>query len=63
MEIKTEDLEKILKARENLIKEHSRYRDYKNNKNAIMKEADHILLIESTIKRIDEFLEKYVEFK
>ena len=63
MEMKREDLEKILKTRENLIKEHSRYRDYKNNKSAIMKEADHIVLIENTIKRIDEFLQKYVEFK
>ena len=36
MEMKREDLEKILKTRENLIKEHSRYRDYKNNKNAII---------------------------
>ena len=63
MEMKREDLEKILKARENLIKEHSRYKDYKNNKNAIMKEADHIILIENTIKIIDGFLEGYVKFK
>ena len=30
-----------------------RLRDYKSNKNAIMKEIDHALLIESTIKKID----------
>ena len=63
MEIEKVDLERIIRIRESLIKEHSRYRDYKNNKNAIMKEADHITLIESTIKRMDEFLKKYVEFK
>lgn len=63
MEIEKVDLERIIRIRESLIKEHSRYRDYKNNKNAIMKEADHITLIENTIKRMDEFLKKYVEFK
>ena len=63
MEISNEDIKKIIEVRAELIKEHGRYRDYKNNKNAIMKEADHIVTIENAIKRIDEFLKKFVEFK
>lgn len=62
MEFSQEDLNKLLKLREFLIKEHTKKRDYKNNQNAIMKEVDHVLIVEKSIKGLDDFLAKYVKF-
>lgn len=62
MNFTKQDLEKLIYIRTDLIQSHGRLRDYKNNKNAIMKEADHVLLIENVIKDLDTFLKKFVEF-
>ena len=37
-------------------------KDYKNNKNAIMKELDHAIALEDTIIEIDKVLKNYVNF-
>ena len=62
MEFNKEDLEKLLSLRKDLVLAHESKRDYKNNPNAIMKEVVHIETLESAIKKIDNFLSKYVEF-
>ena len=62
MEINNEDLKKVIEARQYLIEAHSKCKDYKNNKNAIMREIDHVAVLESSIKKIDAFLTKYVQF-
>ena len=62
MKFEQEDLNKILQLRSYLIETHARCRDYKNNKNAIMRESDHVESLEQTIKEIDDFLKKYVTF-
>ena len=62
MEVNNEDLKKIIEARQLLISAHVKCKDYKSNKNAIMREIDHVAVLESSIKKIDEFLTKYVQF-
>ncbi len=54
MELET--LNKIVAIRNALINEHGRKRDYRNNKNALMKEIDHVAFIEKVIKQIDALL-------
>jgi len=61
--INQEEINRLVEIRSFLIKNHSRYRDYKSNRNAIMKEADHILVVEKAIKDLDKFLKEYVDFK
>jgi len=60
--VSQEDIQKLIEIRTLLIKDHGRYRDYKSNKNAIMKEADHIIILEKAIKDLDKFLKEYVDF-
>ena len=62
MEFNQKDLEKMLEIRKFLVLSHEDKRDYIGNKNAIMKESDHVILLEKTIKKIDDFLSKYVQF-
>tara|TARA_R100000081_G_C4810421_1_gene170717 strand:- start:1621 stop:1806 length:186 start_codon:yes stop_codon:yes gene_type:complete len=57
-----EDLNKMLEIRKSLVLEFENLRDYKQNPNALMKEADHAVFIGKTINKIDEFLGKYVQF-
>jgi hypothetical protein len=62
MEFTKNDLATLINIRAALIEKHKRIRSYKSNKNAIMKEVDHVVLIESVIKEMDVFLKKFVEF-
>ena len=62
MDLAKKDLEVLINIRAELIKSHGRLRDYKNNKNAIMKEVEHVILIENVIKDLDHFLKKFVQF-
>ncbi len=55
-------LQKLIDLRAQLISDFNRLRDYKNNKNAIMKEAEHAMLIHRTIKSLDDALSEHVEF-
>jgi|TARA_R110002124_G_scaffold140298_4_gene304728 hypothetical protein len=57
-----EDLDKILELRKELIDHFARLRDYKSNKNALMKESDHAARIHRTIVTIDEILKEHVSF-
>ncbi len=57
-----DDLGKLISLRAELIKEFERLRDYKNNKNAIMKEVDHAKVINMVIYKIDDVLKDHVSF-
>ena len=58
--MKKDEIEKLVNLRLGLINRFERLRDYKKNKNAIMKEYDHAKLIHETIVKIDELLKEYV---
>ncbi len=58
-----EIVEKIIQLRENLIQKYSRVKDYKTNKNALMKEVDHAKILHETISEIDNILKDHVNFK
>mgnify|MGYP003132991778 CR=1 FL=1 len=60
--MKETDLKKLLELRKKLILKFSALRDYKNNKNAIMKEGDHAKVLHETIVEIDSLLKNYVTF-
>ena len=62
VELDQEDLNKLLELRKSLVLEFESFRAYKSDKNAIMKEIDHVYFLGNTIKKIDAFLAKYVEF-
>ena len=55
-------IDKIVNLRQNLVSSFERLRDYKNNKNAIMKERDHAQLLHSIIVNLDDILSGLVEF-
>ena len=57
-----DDLGKLISLRAELVKEFERLRDYKNNKNAIMKEVDHAKVINMVIYKIDDVLKDHVSF-
>lgn len=62
MNIDNGDINKLLELRKALVLEFESYKDYKSNKNAIMKEWDHVVSLERTIKKLDDFLSKFVKF-
>tara|TARA_B100000035_G_C20880083_1_gene500158 strand:- start:299 stop:490 length:192 start_codon:yes stop_codon:yes gene_type:complete len=62
MDFSKEDLQKILDLRKDLVITHEKLRDYKSNKNAIMREIDHVAVLEESIRKLDNFLSKYVLF-
>ena len=61
--METGEIRKLVNLRADLIKAFNSLRDYKNNKNAIMKESEHARLIHNTIKRIDDVLKEHVQFE
>ena len=62
MELTQNDLDKVLELRKELVLEFEKFMSYKSDKNAIMKEWDHVQTIGKTIKKLDSFLSKYVQF-
>jgi hypothetical protein len=61
--MKEKDIKRLVELRTNLIKTFSRLKDYKSNKNAIMREIDHAEKLHATITSLDDILKEYVEFK
>ena len=57
-----QDVTNLVQLRTDLIKEFEKLRDYKNNKNAIMKEVEHARVIHATITRLDNILKEHVKF-
>ncbi len=62
MELTQGDLDKVLELRKDLVLEFEKFRAYKSDKNAIMKEWEHVQTLGRTIKKLDSFLSKYVQF-
>lgn len=56
-------IDKIIQLRSELIHEYGRVKDYKVNKNALMKEVDHARILHETITKIDEILKEHVSFE
>jgi len=56
------ELQELVNLRMQLIGEFKKLKDYKSNKNAIMRELDHVKLIEATIVKIDAILSGHVTF-
>ena len=56
------DIDEIISLREGIISDYSRIKDYKLNKNALMKEVEHAQALHEIIVKIDNILEKYVSF-
>ena len=57
-----EEIKKLVDIRMTLLKDFKKRKDWKGNKNAIMREMDHIELIGETIKKIDLLLSGHVTF-
>jgi len=58
-----EDLDKLLNLRKTLIDDYQKLRDYKSNKNALIKEVDYAAKIHWTIVQIDNILKEHVSFE
>ena len=57
-----ENIEKIINLRSKLINNFERLKDYKSNKNALMKEIDHAKAIHEVIVKLDDILRDHVKF-
>jgi len=60
--MKKEELETLVNLRQSIIVKFNRLKDYKQNKNAIMREIDHAELLHSIIVEIDKVLKAHVNF-
>ena len=60
--MKKEEIEILVNLRQNILTKFNRLRDYKNNKNAIMKEIDHARALHDVIVDIDKVLKDHVTF-
>ena len=56
-------LNSLVQLRSEMIKEFTKLRDYKNNKNAIMKEVEHARVLHVMITRLDNILKDHVKFE
>lgn len=60
--MKKEELETLVNLRQLIIVKFNRLKDYKQNKNAIMREIEHAELLHSIIVEIDKVLKEHVNF-
>lgn len=58
-----EEINQLVGLRQFLIEKYDRVKDYRQNKNAIMREMDHAELVHTTIVKIDKILKEYVNFE
>ena len=56
------ELEILVTLRQTTLDKFNRLRDYKNNKNAIMKEIEHAQALHNVIVEIDKVLKDHVTF-
>ena len=57
-----EEIQQLVELRMMLIQDFSKYKDWRTNRNAIMREVDHVEIIGETIKKIDAILSGHVTF-
>ena len=60
--MENKDIEKLVSLRQKLINRFKKLKDYKNNKNAIMKEIEHAEFLHDTINALDKVLINHVNF-
>jgi len=60
--MQNQEVQKLIKIRTELINEFSRLRDYKSDKNALMKEIDCASVLHRAINAIDDVLKGHVKF-
>ena len=60
--MKKQEIEALVNLRQELLEKFNRLRDYKNNKNAIMKEFDHAKTLHNVITKLDVVLSEHVNF-
>ena len=60
--MKKEEIEVLVNLRQRTIEKFKRLRDYKNNKNAIMKEIEHARALHEVVVEIDKVLKDHVKF-
>tara|TARA_B100000282_G_scaffold278352_1_gene237876 strand:- start:858 stop:1052 length:195 start_codon:yes stop_codon:yes gene_type:complete len=60
--VKQEEIQILLNLRQRTIAKFDKLRDYKNNKNALMKEVDHARTLHDIIVQIDQVLKEHVNF-
>tara|TARA_B100000287_G_C20522714_1_gene737604 strand:+ start:303 stop:494 length:192 start_codon:yes stop_codon:yes gene_type:complete len=58
-----EEVKQLVSLRQHLVEKYSRVKDYRQNKNAIMREWDHAELVHETIVKLDNLLKEYVNFE
>ena len=61
--MKKDEVQKIVNLRQGLLERYSSLRDYRNNKNAIMKEIEHARILHEIIVSLDNILKGHVDFK
>ena len=57
-----EEIQKLVNIRMMLLKDFQKRKDWRNNKNAIMREIEHAELISEAINQIDTLLTGHVTF-
>jgi len=57
-----EEVQKLVELRMHLIRDFQSRKDWRSNRNAIMREIEHIEVIEAAIKQIDAILSGHVTF-
>ena len=57
-----EEIQKLVDVRMMLLKSFDKHKDWRSNKNAIMRELDHIEIVGEAIKQIDALLSGHVTF-
>lgn len=57
-----EEIQKLVDVRMMLLKSFDKHKDWRSNKNAIMRELDHIEIMGEAIKQIDALLSGHVTF-
>ena len=56
------EIQKLVEVRMMLLRSFEKHKDWRNNKNAIMREIDHVETIGEAIKQIDTLLSGHVTF-
>jgi len=57
-----EEIQKLVDIRMSLLEDFKKRKDWKSNKNAIMREMDHVEVLGEAIKKIDLLLSGHVTF-
>lgn len=57
-----EEVRKLVDLRMMLLQDFQKRKDWKNNRNAIMREIEYVEIIETTIKKLDSILSGHVTF-